>query len=384
MVPITVLIPAYNAVGTIERAVTSAMMENPEAILLIDDGSNDATVEVAIRAADSRLRVIRKAENGGVAAARNTALQSVESIYAIWLDSDDELMPGRAARMTDALRNGADVVYAGVTLLSSDAPPRPCPIPEFMFQPWGGWRLYERNWVQGIGCPAVRVDAVRDIRYDETLICAEDYDFALRSVASGKKVSFLGGADYGYHLRSQSLSRDLEQSNADTGKVLRKHDARQVAEGLEGQGMPKAVAIWCAALMSVQQGHYDAALSFLHSIRELGLQKADVLEPDGPYPIPNGCREDFLEGTLHLLQGKAAKALPFLKAAAEWGREREVQNNLAVALAQSGDLETSRRILQGICADFPHYQDAVRNLSMELPTVVTRLPLRRPPSRSRY
>ena len=99
---VCVIIAAKNAATTIERAIRSALAEPETAeVIVVDDGSDDATADVA-RAADDgsgRLSVVSFAKNRGPAAARNHAI-SISSAPVIGiLDADDFFFPGRLKQL---------------------------------------------------------------------------------------------------------------------------------------------------------------------------------------------------------------------------------------------------------------------------------------------
>lgn len=111
---ISVIIPAYNAAGYLERSLGSLhdqTFEDWEAVC-VDDGSTDGTGALldAFAAGDPRIRVIHKA-NEGVSVARNTGVAQAEGRYLLFVDSDDFLHP-RTMEITFSLaeRDGSDLV----------------------------------------------------------------------------------------------------------------------------------------------------------------------------------------------------------------------------------------------------------------------------------
>lgn len=95
---ISFVIPAYNYATTLSRAVSSVLAQLGEwaELLVIDDGSTDATPEVLEslhQQYPGRFRSIRQA-NAGLAAVRNRGIDEARGQYLVFLDADDELVAG--------------------------------------------------------------------------------------------------------------------------------------------------------------------------------------------------------------------------------------------------------------------------------------------------
>jgi glycosyltransferase involved in cell wall biosynthesis len=91
---VSILIPAYNAERWIAETIDSALNQtwNKKEIIIVDDGSKDATLQVAKRFESGLVKVIAQ-ENSGASAARNKALEFAQGDYIQWLDADDLLAP---------------------------------------------------------------------------------------------------------------------------------------------------------------------------------------------------------------------------------------------------------------------------------------------------
>ncbi|MCJ7710231.1 MAG: glycosyltransferase [Chloroflexi bacterium] len=110
---VSVLIPCWNAAGTIERALDSILDTSGPTIecIVVDDASTDGTADLVRSLADRdpRIVLVRAAENAGASAARNLGLPLVRGEWLTFLDSDDRMLPGalaalhHAAVATDAL-----------------------------------------------------------------------------------------------------------------------------------------------------------------------------------------------------------------------------------------------------------------------------------------
>ena len=114
MPKVSVVIPVYNIIDYLPRAVSSALAqtERDVEIILVDDGSTDGSGALCDELAltDGRIRVIHK-ENGGLSSARNAGVAAAAGEYVLLLDGDDRLHP-RAAERTLAVmeESGADFV----------------------------------------------------------------------------------------------------------------------------------------------------------------------------------------------------------------------------------------------------------------------------------
>lgn len=109
--PITVVIPAYNAASTIERAIRSVLDQNahlPE-VIVVNDGSVDETLSVVeeISATYGGLIRVINQENAGPVLARQTGFRAAQGDYLLSVDADDFLLPGTIDRLEILIRNAA-------------------------------------------------------------------------------------------------------------------------------------------------------------------------------------------------------------------------------------------------------------------------------------
>jgi glycosyltransferase involved in cell wall biosynthesis len=114
---VSVLIPAYNCAATICRAIRSALQQTFQdfELVIVDDGSRDATVEMIATIVDPRIKVIRHAKNMGEAEARNTAVRSASGRFVAFLDSDDEWLPEKLSLQMDVVHRGQEEIIANVS-----------------------------------------------------------------------------------------------------------------------------------------------------------------------------------------------------------------------------------------------------------------------------
>ncbi len=91
----SVIIPAFNAAATLARAIESVRAQSWPAheIIVVDDGSSDATAQVAAGFGDA-VRLIRQ-PNRGVSVARNAGAAAASGDWLAFLDADDWYAPDR-------------------------------------------------------------------------------------------------------------------------------------------------------------------------------------------------------------------------------------------------------------------------------------------------
>lgn len=115
-VRVDVLIPAYNAAGTLLQSLASisAQTLSDIRILVVDDGSTDDTPALLAEAAakDSRIVLIRR-DNGGIVEALNQGLAACTADYVARFDADDLAYPHRLERQLAYLEANPDCAAVG-------------------------------------------------------------------------------------------------------------------------------------------------------------------------------------------------------------------------------------------------------------------------------
>ena len=90
MIPVSVVLTAYNSAPFVAEAVESVLRQTFRdfEVIAVDDGSQDGTSEILDRYSDPRLQVVHQ-NNGGPAASLNTGLRLARGRYVALLDGDD-------------------------------------------------------------------------------------------------------------------------------------------------------------------------------------------------------------------------------------------------------------------------------------------------------
>ncbi len=113
---VSVVIPAFDAEPYLDESIRSVRDQTLRdiEILVVDDGSRDASLETAERhaAEDPRVRVLRQ-EHGGVSAARNLGIGEARASWVALQDADDVSLPLRLERQLACLEANPDVAALG-------------------------------------------------------------------------------------------------------------------------------------------------------------------------------------------------------------------------------------------------------------------------------
>ncbi|MCE9592119.1 MAG: glycosyltransferase family 2 protein [Planctomycetes bacterium] len=125
--PIAAIIPAYNRPRSVIEALESvaAQTRPPARLIIVDDGSNDDTVQRVRawidRASLTRPPVLIRQPNGGASTARNRgAAEATDCTLLAFLDSDDLWPADYLQRMGDALAAAPDAVAATTNRTDTD------------------------------------------------------------------------------------------------------------------------------------------------------------------------------------------------------------------------------------------------------------------------
>lgn len=199
---VSVVMPVYDAEATLARSLESVLAQShPEVeLLLVDDGSGDASREIiaAAAAVDRRVVPILLSRNGGVAAARNAGIEAATGDFVAFLDSDDWWSPDKLAVQL-RLMQAAD---AGVSYMSYR-------------------RVAEGGATLGVVRPPARVDHAAMLRSNRIGNLTGMYH---RSLGDGRFVR-MGHEDYVFWLGM--VRRAGSAVRADYGEPLAHYLVRQ-------------------------------------------------------------------------------------------------------------------------------------------------------------
>jgi len=153
---VTIGLSIYNGEATLASAVKSIVAQTYTAweLLLIDDGSRDASLNIARTFTDQRIIVVSDGANKGLASRLNQANKMARGKYFCRMDQDDIAFPNRLERQVEFLETQADVdlVASSIVVFRNDGslsgvlqvPERH---QEICRNPWSGFHLPHPTWM---------------------------------------------------------------------------------------------------------------------------------------------------------------------------------------------------------------------------------------------
>lgn len=110
---ISILMPCWNAASHLPATLASVLAQDftDWELIIVDDGSTDASPALLAGVQDTRIQVLRQ-ENQGVSAARNRALGLARGEFIAFLDADDTWTPNCLSRLLTALESDGEAVLA--------------------------------------------------------------------------------------------------------------------------------------------------------------------------------------------------------------------------------------------------------------------------------
>lgn len=223
---ISIIIPAYNAEKTIKKTIESILKQTflYFEVIVINDGSEDSTLDIVNSIQDPRLKVFSY-PNSGPQKSRNRGISQASGEYLSFLDADDLWTPDKLESQLKALEEypQAGVAYSWTDWIDEDG------------KVWrrGSYisaegNVYEKllliDFIGSGSNPLIRREALAQVGdFDESLVGNQDWEMWLRLAASHPftvvpRTQIL----YRKSPNSNSWSNNVERQELAFQQVLRK------------------------------------------------------------------------------------------------------------------------------------------------------------------
>ena len=219
---ISVIIPVYNSEKTIQETLKSVLNQtfSDFEIIVINDGSQDSTLDIISSLQDSRIKIFSY-PNAGISASRNRGISHASGEFIAFLDHDDLWTPDKLESQLRALQENpqAAVAYSWVDLIDESS--------QFI-------RSYSRlsitgnvqaellvsNFLKTASNPLIRKEALIQVGGFEQSICGpEDWDLFLRMAAHYHFVA-VPRSQVLYRMITGSASTNVFRQEAESLKVI--------------------------------------------------------------------------------------------------------------------------------------------------------------------
>lgn len=224
---VSFIIPAYNAAAYLEDTLQSVLSQNyPEIeVMVVDDGSNDRSYEIASNYPDSRVRAIQQ-RNGGPSAARNTGFRHSTGEFIWYLDADDLLVEGCVTPLVTALQLDEGRAFVVGAWQTTDAKGLAHSGSQHVPLDTTTTQLYSQmllRTVFPVGSAVFRSSAVEASGgWDESLWCAEDRDFYLRVLDSDFQFQSTAADAFRYRIHESNATFNTDRIQTHANQFLQK------------------------------------------------------------------------------------------------------------------------------------------------------------------
>ena len=273
---VSLVMPAFDAERTVGAAISSALWQTYRdlEVVVVDDGSRDATGEIAA-AFPEPVRLVRQ-ENGGVASARNRGIAESRGELIAFCDADDVLLPRHLEALLQIFDRAGGIATSNCYWLF------PGGIHPARTRYKGGFprperqrlAILEQDFVLTMSLfPKALWEEIGP--FDEELIVAEDWDFWLRAIYAGHRVSLQPRPLALYRWGSSGLASDQRRMDEHSEAVLRKALARDDLAPEERTYLKRRLAGPGPAALgrqgdeALRRGRYREAAARYHEAAEL-------------------------------------------------------------------------------------------------------------------
>lgn len=221
---ISVIIPVFNGEKTIKETIESVLDQTftDWELLVINDGSQDATLQIISTFQDSRLKVFSYL-NSGLCVTRNRGISLAKGEYISFIDADDLWTVDKLELQLKALEENPQVAVAySWTNHIDESGQFFRPGPDLTFNGDVYVKLLLSDFVGSGSNPLIRTQAFAEVGgFDESLSSAADWDMWLRLAA---RYHFVAVPSFQilYRVSVSSMSFNVKKMEEESVQVIEK------------------------------------------------------------------------------------------------------------------------------------------------------------------
>lgn len=211
---VSFIIPAYNVQKYIKKCVDSILNQSLKdiEIIVINDGSNDSTLEILNQYNDKRLKIISQ-ENTGSTIAKNNGIKICSGEYIITIDADDFVELDYAEKTYEvASKFNADIVvtdmykdYKSDSKLIKDYETSE-KIAVIDKDEYFNKLIFSKGVLHNLVNKLIRTEILKQTPFPDGIFLAEDFDTYIKVVAKSKTIVKLNEVFYHYRIGENNTS----------------------------------------------------------------------------------------------------------------------------------------------------------------------------------
>lgn len=236
MPKVSIVIPTYNRAWLLRKAILSVLNQTYQdfEIIVVDDASNDNTIDVISALNDKRIKYIRNEYNKGEAGARNTGILNTNGQYIAFLDDDDEWLPKKLELQVNKFENSPQkvgLIYTGIIRYHYKENKL---IRKNQSIPLHKGEMYhilmKRNIIGPPSCVLIRRKCMEKIGlFDSAIAYGLDYDYWIR-ISKHFDFKYLSEPLVKYRVHENRLSNNIELRAQGARDLAKKYGKKIIAD----------------------------------------------------------------------------------------------------------------------------------------------------------
>lgn len=225
---ISVIIPAYNSESTLDICLDSVLRQTYKdfEIIVVDDGSSDATLRIAKSYADkhSNIKVLHQ-HNSGPSSARNLGMASAKGRFITFIDSDDEIDYSYLSTLLNIINDSdSDISAVSYQMIPRGAKPSACSSDNHIkhYDSYNAIKnlLYQKELDSSQCCKLFKKEVLSGLFFPEQISVYEDLFFVFNAYRRSNNIAFSNKKLYYYHKQSSGQMDRISPVTADAFDVM--------------------------------------------------------------------------------------------------------------------------------------------------------------------
>lgn len=221
---VSVVMPVHNGAAYVASAVKSVLSQTMGdfELLIVDDHSTDATVEIISGLADDRINLVQNTGPKGFSHSLNLGIHLGKGQYIARMDADDESLPTRLAKQTIFLDRHPDIAFVGGLIAIND-PQTGLRVDRTIRPTLPGHIRWSLLFYCSMAHPTIlmRRSAFESLGgYDGQFFPAEDYHLWLRAIDKGFRFANVDEVVLKYRVNPEGMSHSPTSEQEDVAVAL--------------------------------------------------------------------------------------------------------------------------------------------------------------------